>query len=173
MNHVLESDYRELRAICFPEFKGRQKYMHSFDARDPFMPEDLADYTPVVTSLLNAAGIRDREVHVTVDEKVIQPGMSQRRPGPHVDGCFVPAMMAWSNSGWNHNCNLIPGRMAIIVAASVAGCRAWRGRFFGEPKNDGDCSHIVSGDGETLPAACAHSAEDGADILACPTSPYS
>lgn len=152
---TLESDYRELRSIVFPTFKGRQKYMHSFDSRDPFMPFELDDYTPVVTDLLNAAGVRDREVHVTVDEKIVQPGMSQRRPGPHIDGCFMKSQGHWSGGGdgsWNHNCNRIPGRMSIIVAASVAGCRAWRGRFHGNPQNDGDCSHFVGGPSEVLPA---------------------
>jgi hypothetical protein len=81
--------------------------------------------------------------------------LTQRRPGPHVDGCFTGS--AWGHGGggrWNHNCNEIPAlkRMSIIVAASVSGCKAWSGTFFGDPQNDGDCSHIVSGEGEVLPA---------------------
>lgn len=156
MNETLESDYRELRAICFPAFRGRQKYMHSFNTRDPHMPSGYEEYLPPVMQLFRASGFGDRAVHVTVDEKLIQPGQSQRRPGPHVDGCFMPQAMSWGNGGgWNHNCNIIPGglkRMAIIVAASVAGCRAWRGTFSGGPKDDGDCSHIVTGRGEILPA---------------------
>lgn len=39
-----------------------------------------------------------------------------------------------------------------IVASSVPGCRAWRGQFDGEPKADGDLSHLELGEGEVLPA---------------------
>lgn len=153
---TLESDYRELRHVIFPRYKARQIYMHSFNTRDPHMPQGLEDYMPVVAGLLDAAQVKDKDVHVTIDEKIIQPGMSQRRPGPHVDGCFTG--QHWGHSGpgphWNHYCNNIPvlKRMAIIIAASVSGCRAWRGTFSGDPKNDGDCSHFVSGQGEILSA---------------------
>ena len=94
--------------------------------------------------------------HMTVDEKMVQPGMSQRRPKPHVDGCFMPQTMSWNPvPGWLHNCNNIPvSRMPIIVAASVPGCRAWRGQFDGQPASDGDLSHIMDqlDDGEVFPA---------------------
>jgi hypothetical protein len=150
---TLESDYRELRHITFPPFKGRQIYMHTFDTRDPHMPQGFEDYFEPVINLIEAAGIGHRQVHMTIDEKVVTPGMSQRRPGPHVDGCFNGN--DWSHPGgpgWNHNCNNLPiPRMAIIVAASVAGCRAWKGTFEGDPQNDGDCSHFVAGEGVVLP----------------------
>jgi hypothetical protein len=149
---TLRSDYLKLRPIVFPPFNERQIYMHSFDACDPFMPQGFEDYMPIVSDLLDAAKVKDRQVHVTIDEKIIESGMSQRRPGPHVDGCFTG--QNWGHSGWNHYCNNIPilKRMAIIVAASIPGCRAWRGQFRGDPKNDGDCSHFVHGEGEVLPA---------------------
>lgn len=152
---TLESDYRELRHITFPTYRARQKYMHSFDTRDPHMPQGFEDYLSPVMELIEAANVGRKEVHVTIDEKIVMPGMSQRRPGPHIDGCFVKEAMAWGGGGgWNHNCNNIPilKRMAIIVAASVAGCQAWRGVFTGDPQNDGDCSHIVHGPGEIIPA---------------------
>lgn len=58
---------------------------------------------------------------------------------------------------WNHYCNDVGltavGRMPVIVAASVSGCRAWRGQFHGRPAADGDLSHIADqlGIGEVLP----------------------
>jgi hypothetical protein len=149
---TLRSDYRKLQTVSFPEFQGRQIYMHSFNTAHPSMPKGFEDYMPTVTSLLKAANVKNKDVHVTIDEKIIQPGMSQRRPGPHVDGCFTG--LSWGHGGWNHYCNNIPilKRMAIIVAASVSGCRAWSGVFKGDPQNDGDCSHFVHGAGEILPA---------------------
>jgi hypothetical protein len=151
---TLHSDYRELRAITFPAFQGRQKYMHTFDTRDPHMPSGFEDYLRPVMELVESAQIRSGEVHVTIDEKIVKTGMSQRRPGPHVDGCFTGAAWSHTSGGWNHYCNNIPvlKRMAIIVAASASGCRVWRGTFTGDPQNDGDCSHFVTGESEVLSA---------------------
>lgn len=144
----LLSDFQDIGAAVFPIYAGRQKYMHSFNAATPRMCVDLEDYYDVVTGLLEAAQISEGMVHMTVDEKVVQPGMSQRRPKPHVDGCFVVARNSWGGGGgWLHTCNDLGldyplRRMSIIVAASVPGCRAWRGTFDGMPADDGDLCHI-------------------------------
>jgi hypothetical protein len=157
---MLNSNYATLCPVSLP-YKGRQKYMHSFDLSKPIMAEGFKDYLEPVLALCNAAGATHGMAHMTVDEKIVSPGMSQRRPRPHVDGCFIPARMDWSHQpgpAWAHYCNNIAGgtpyrRMPIIVAASVAGCRVWRGEFDAEPKADGDLSHISDrlGDGEIVP----------------------
>jgi hypothetical protein len=155
---MLHSDYRPLVKVSLP-YAARQKYMHSFDLSNPTMAEGFEDYLAPITALCTAAGATDGIAHMTVDEKIVQAGMSQRRPKPHVDGCFIPKAMAWGHGGpaWAHYCNNIPGapiaRMSVIVVSSVAGCKAWRGVFDGEPKNDGDLSHIADqlGEGEVLP----------------------
>lgn len=167
---ILHSDYRRLCGVTLP-YRGRQMYMHSFDIAAPVMPDGYKDYGQPVLALLEAADIHDGIAHMTVDEKVVTAGASQRRPGPHVDGCFVPgakhpfiaiAPGKWGQptpgGSWLHYCNDIQrgpvGRMAVIVAASAAGCRAWRGEFNGEPASDGNLSHISDqlGAGEILPA---------------------
>jgi hypothetical protein len=126
------------------------------------MPQGFEDYQELVTSVCNEAGAINGEAYLTVDEKIVEAGMSQRRPRPHVDGCFRQdgASMSWGGGGgsWLHYCNDVGaspiGRMAVIVAASIAGCRAWKGKFVGRPAKDGDLSHIADqlGDGETLQA---------------------
>lgn len=170
---MLCSDYRALLPVRLP-YNGRQKYMHSFDLAEPVMAEGFEDYLEPVTQLIRAAGANEGMAHMTVDEKIVEAGMSQRRPRPHVDGRFITpsepvyASVApssgggfWGHggsSGWAHYCNNIPGgrlgRMAVIVAASASGCRAWRGTFQGEPRDDGDLTHIIEqlGIGEVLPA---------------------
>lgn len=166
---MLYSDYQALCPVSLP-YKGRQHYMHSFDLAAPVMREGFEDYLEPVLALCRAAGATQGIAHMTVDEKVVRAGMSQRRPKPHVDGCFMPgkphpyvkdAIGNWSGPvgpGWLHYCNDIQrgpvARMAVIVAASVEGCRAWRGTFDGEPKEDGDLQHIADqlGTGEVLPA---------------------
>lgn len=153
---MLNSDYRPLCKVTLP-YVGRQKYMHSFDLAKPIMAEGFEDYLESVVALCKAANAFTGMAHMTVDEKIVQAGMSQRKPKPHVDGCFIPAKMNWSHPipAWNHYCNNIPvSRMPIIVAASVSGCRAWRGQFDAQPTEQGDLSHIADqlGEGEVLPA---------------------
>ncbi len=162
---VLRSSYRQLTAVQLPAYQGRQKRYHGFDLARPVMPEGYEDYLSSVTALCQAAGAVVGEAYLTVDEKVVQPGMSQRRPRPHVDGCFRQSgeQMSWGGGGsWLHYCNDVGatqvGRMAVIVAASVAGCRAWAGKFVGRPAVDGDLSHIADqlGEGEVLPAGVGY-----------------
>jgi hypothetical protein len=156
---MLNSNFRSLCEVRLP-YAGRQKYMHTFDLANPIMAEGFEDYLEPVVALCRAAGAVRGEAHMTVDEKVIDAGMSQRRPRPHVDGCFIPNLNRWGGGGggWNHYCNDVGsseiGRMAVIVAASKIGCRAWRGTFDGRPAKDGDLSHIADqlGEGEVLPA---------------------
>ena len=146
---VLNSRYALLGKITLPVWQGRQKYMHTFNPQSPVMAEGYEDYMDTVTALCQAAeDLNDspiREAHMTVDEKVVQAGMSQRRPGAHVDGCFMPTLLSWQHPqpSWAHYCNNLPiDRMTIIVAASVPGCIVYDGNFEGEPASDGDLEHI-------------------------------
>ena len=149
---MLNSDYRLLCPVALP-YAGRQKYMHTFDLSKPVMAEGFDDYLEPVIALCAAAGVTRGLAHMTVDEKIITAGMSQRRPKPHVDGCFMPSAGKWGH-GWAHGCNNIPlsefKRMPVIVASSAIGCRAWRGIFDGIPKPDGDLSHLTLPDGDVL-----------------------
>ncbi len=157
---MLNSNYQKLCAVQLP-YANRQSYMHSFDLSAPKMQIGFDDYLDPVMALCNAAGATSGIAHMTVDEQIVRAGMSQRRPRPHVDGCFVPKLMDWSHGpgpSWLHVCNDIGSgpirRMAVIVAASAIGCKAWRGTFDGEPASDGDLTHIANqlDEGEILPA---------------------
>lgn len=152
---MLISNFHKLIPVQLP-YTGRQFYMHAFNIANPTMPEGFEDYTEPVRALVTASGVKTGIAYLTVDEKVITAGMSQRRPGPHVDGCFMPEKMKWG-SGWNHYCNNIPfERMPIIVAASVPGCKAWRGKFDAQPTESGDLSHLELGEGEVLPPSMGY-----------------
>lgn len=162
---MLHSNYQPLCAVRLP-YQGRQHYMHSFDLAAPKMRTGFEDYLEPVVALCRVAGAVLGIAHMTVDEKVVRAGMSQRRPRPHVDGCFMPEASRWGHPGpgpgWLHVCNDIGRgpiqRMAVIVAASAPGCRVWRGKFDGEPKDDGDLSHIASqlGKGIVLPSGIGY-----------------
>jgi hypothetical protein len=152
---MLNSDYRKLCHVELP-YAGRQKYMHTFDLSNPVMASGFEDYLEPVLALCTSAGATSGLAHMTVDEKIILAGMSQRRPKPHVDGCFGPASATWGHGGWAHGCNNIAikdfRRMPVIIASNAIGCVAWRGVFDGQPKNDGDLSHLDLPKGEILPA---------------------
>lgn len=162
---MLNSDYRPLCNVQLP-YAGRQHYMHTFDLANPVMAEGFEDYLEPVIALCRAAGAAQGLAHMTVDEKIVQAGMSQRRPRPHVDGVFYPELPnlrtkmngSWGGGGggWNHYCNDIGAgplrRMPVIVAASAIGCKVWRGIFDALPANDGDLSHLSLDEGEIVPA---------------------
>lgn len=154
---MLNSDFRSLCPVQLP-YKDRQFYMHSFDLEAVTMPKGFEDYYGPVKALCYAAGATQGIAHMTVDEKIVTAGMSQRRPKPHVDGCFYPSLGDWGggNGKWNHYCNSIGvgplKRMPVVVAASEVGCRAWRGLFEAEPSEDGDLSHVLLGQAEYFPA---------------------
>lgn len=155
---MLNSNFAQLCPVRLP-YQGRQKYMLSFDLAKPVMEKGFEDYLEPATQLCRAAGAVKGIAHMTIDEKIVSAGMSQRRPKPHVDGCFTPSSMNWQHPPqWLHYCNNIGrspiARMAVIVAASVQGCRAWKGKFEGQPADDGDLMHIADqlDEGVVLPA---------------------
>jgi hypothetical protein len=136
--------------------------MHAFDLADPVMRAGFEDYAESVRALCRSAGATSGTAYMTVDEKIVQPGWSQRRPKPHVDGVFLPSAGKWGGGGggWNHYCNDIGAgplrRMPVIVAASAVGCRVWRGQFDGVPAEDGDLSHLNLDAGEIVPAGVGY-----------------
>lgn len=158
---MLNSDYKILCSVNLP-YKGRQKYMHAFDLTNPVMATGYEDYLESVTELCKTANVNIGIAYMTVDEKIIEAGMSQRRPKPHVDGCFMPDQNSWGQGQgqrWLHYCNNVPfKRMSVIVVASIAGCRVWRGIYNGSPKDDGDLSHMQNqlNKGEILQAGMGY-----------------
>lgn len=155
----LISTYEDLGSALLPPWSGRQKYMHTFDLGCPEMADGFDDYKSVVNLLYEAAGYQSGQAHMTVDESIVQAGMSQRRPDAHVDGWFLPDAGLWYHPTpgpvWAHFCNNVPyDRMAVIIASSVPGCIAYTGEFEGQPKENGDLEHIRGqlGKGTLLPA---------------------
>jgi hypothetical protein len=84
---MLHSFHYPIAKAQFPEYTGQQHYMARYNPRNHTNLYGYGDMAAIVAATFN---IKDT-IFVTIDEKIIQPGMSQRRPGPHVDGCFTPA----------------------------------------------------------------------------------
>jgi len=152
---MLKSSFTPLVGVVLPGAKlGRQQYMWPFDIANPVMPEGYEDYLEPVLALIEASGVTEGTAYLTVDEKLVKAGETQRKPKPHVDGHYIPSGGYWGHTGggWNHSCNIIPGRMPVIVASNVAACMAWTGEFDAEPKPDGDLSHLQLPEGTLLDA---------------------
>ena len=135
---MLYSYYRKLDPVRLPAYRGLDVYMQEFDLASPSLPSALADYEEPVKKLCSSALAIVGTAYLTIDEKIVKAGMSQRRPGPHVDGRF-------ENGGWKHGPKWVHNdqqRTAVIVAASVPGCRVWQGEFDGMPSECGDLDHI-------------------------------
>lgn len=148
---MLRSSFIELGKVSLP-FNLRQLYMEPFDlgtlnGKSSF-PVGYEDYLETVRNLCDAIGAYEGTAYLTVDEKVLQKGDTHRKPHAHVDGRYITGQSRWGHGGggWNHSCNVVPARMAVIVASSVALCDAWDGVFLGTPKLDGSCQHIVDDD---------------------------
>ncbi len=113
------------------------------------MVADFEDHQEDVALLCQCTGIKAPEAHMNVDEKGDLPGCSQRRPGAHVDGCYVAEAPSryWRHpqlaGDWLNYHNQVPrSRMAIIVASSAPGCIVYPGLFQVNPEPDENCKHI-------------------------------
>ena len=155
---ILQSSYEDLGEVEMPAWQGRESSMYRFDPSAPVMEAGFEDYVDVVSTLVRAAGVQGREAYLTVDEKMVAPQMSQRRPGAHVDGRVsgrgADVASLWTGARATSFDDTPLERMAVIVTASVAGCIVYPGVFEGKPKDDGDLEHIRDqfGAGQLLPA---------------------
>jgi len=140
---TLHSNYQDLGPVMLPTYQGRQKYMHTFDSNAPEMAEGYEDYLDIVSKLCVSVA-HTGPAHMTVDEKIVKAGWSQRRPDAHVDGWYNPAQQRWGGGGWGgqRSCVHNEFRMAVIVATSEPGCMVYPGEFVGNPADDGDLEHI-------------------------------
>ena len=154
---ILKSSYKDLGEVVMPAWQGRESSMYRFDPSAPVMEAGFEDYEELVSTLVRAADLRGREAYMTIDEKMVAPQRSQRRPGAHVDGRVTRKEQRWSHyePGRGYSFDDTPlERMAVIVTASVPGCIVYPGEFEGKPKDDGDLEHIRDqlGEGHLLPA---------------------
>lgn len=143
---MLESYFKRLGPVFLPSpYNGRQVYMQMIDAAKPSLPDFLEDYLDFVKCVLSDIGLKSGKVYMTVDEKIVRAGESQRKPHPHVDGHFYPELGKRSHGGgWNHYCNGIPvDRMPVIVASDTGHTSLWEGKFDVKPESDGDLSHAT------------------------------
>jgi hypothetical protein len=127
------SEIRELSRVAFPDFTGLRIMMMPFHLKDlTSVPYEYADYvTPLIQLRRHVEDTRGTW-YLTVDEAIVEPGKTHRRPGLHIDGAghWAPNPGPWGGKG------------GMLVAASVLGSEAWRGTVDGELGEDGCCEHL-------------------------------
>lgn len=140
--------------VSFPLFTGERVYMQPF-TKKAGLPVNLARWQPTVDAMLDGVET-DQQIYLMIDQKEVGAGHSQRRPGMHVDGYWIPAIHGhdggghgWHrhirhgscpNNAWSHVDFNQPE--AIILASDVSASRALVGEFDGVIGEGGDCSHL-------------------------------
>ena len=133
----------------FPSFLGTRVMMMPFllDDLECSIPAQLKEWLPVIKEMVNSIPSHVRwwehnTAYLTIDEKFVTAGTTQRNPGKHVDGMYKGEIAgAWGGGGgsWGSTGN------GMLVASNTDDlCSAWEGGFEGTPVGDGDCEHLSS-----------------------------
>ena len=164
---------QERGEVDFPEFTGERVYMRDFKQADG-LPSDLARWQPTVDQML--AGIKTNDsIFLMIDQGIVEPGMTHRRPGIHVDGVWLPDEKM--HGGGRHSTeprrppghrndppvedeppevnphvgddDQVPGRrlrhQGLILASSVFGAMGYNGTYCALPNKDGSFDDLDLG----------------------------
>lgn len=146
----LISTVQQRGSVTFPAFLAERVYMRAFTKAEG-LPLDLARWQPTVDTMLDGVDT-DGPIYLMIDQGVIKAGASQRRPGVHIDGYWVPDLHAHGGGGGGHagcwdtgprwlHCDFSRPE-ALILASNVTASRAFTGAFTGTPGDGGDFSHL-------------------------------
>lgn len=158
----MQSIVQTIGAVNFPAFMGERVYMREF-TKEKGLPQDLKRWQPTVDAMLDGVDT-DGPIFIMIDQKIVEPNTTHRRPGMHLDGYWNAAkqrhggvprpghitdLQAAQTMGyWDRPWNAPkPGEIslcpeALILASDVIGCRALLGEWEGEIGEGGDVSHL-------------------------------
>jgi hypothetical protein len=148
-----------------PPFTGERVYMTAFRRT---LPIHLARWQATVDAMLD--GIDHDVAYLMIDQSAVKAGTSQRRPGVHIDGYWIPAIHAHAENPGRHGATPAErerehdrgrhggGRHCsgagswegatyehhegLLLLSSITAARAFSGPFTGAPHTGGDCQHI-------------------------------
>lgn len=146
--------------LSFPAFSGTRIMM--MPVKLGFLDGIPAHYHELMESLY--AVMERRFVgqigYLTIDERTLQPNETLRRGGLHVDGYYHGRCGAWGGGGtWGSVGN------GMLTISSTPHCKAYLGMIDGQPRDEGECDHLVMpNEGELFEAghvywvdgACVH-----------------
>ena len=155
----MKSIVQERGRVAFPKHTGERVYMREFCKRNG-LPDDLRRWQPTIDAMLDGVDANG-PIYLMVDQGTVKAGATHRREGVHIDGYWVPSLQhhrGGSHRGGGHvsaggkwdtgpvwitdgSATHWPAE-GLILASTVAACRALAGEWGGVPKDGGDCSHI-------------------------------
>jgi len=141
MNQVtFDSKFQQKGTANLPEFTSTKVLQMPLIMGDlDSIPDFLSHWTGAIKQLFAISHIKSGVGYITIDEKDIPVGQTHRRAGLHVDGVSNGRTGCSFGGGTTF---ATPGD-GMLVASSVAGCRAWNQTFKGWPGNDGECDHLL------------------------------
>lgn len=132
----------ELRGdVKLPTYSGiRVQHMPIIMNDLESIPDFLYHWKDTFKELFNICEVKEGVGYITIDEKLVKKGDSQRRGGLHVDGvcCGEIGNGGWGGGGGGWAC--VGGGM--YLSSSEVGCRAYRQEFKGCPGYEGECDHL-------------------------------
>jgi hypothetical protein len=135
-----KSTFHQVGELEFPDFSGTRVQMMPIILGDVWsVPETLAHYSEALKRLFALGGHTGEVGYLTIDEKVLQPGETHRRPGLHVDGIFQGRV----GGSWGGGGGWASVATGMLTVSSAPGCRAFSQEFSGWPGMEGECDHLA------------------------------
>ena len=103
------------------------------------LPKDISRWQPTVDQMLEQVDTKG-PIYIMVDQGWVSPTQPHRRPGPHIDGYWIPSMQCHGGSGgdassgnwktgWSHQD--FSQDEALLLASDVPSCIGYKGEFKG------------------------------------------
>lgn len=137
----------------WPVVKNQRIYMQEFTQKAG-LPNGMKIWQPIVDEML--FGIEtDGPIYLMVDQGNVKRGQTLRRPGPHIDGHWVPGKYAHGNPSPGHSnppdrhqqpgrhCLPYDGKELILLTSNFYGCDALVGEYEGEFGEGGECGGMM------------------------------
>lgn len=153
---MLQSIVQQRGSVSFPVNTGERVYMREIRKAVP-LPAHLQRWQSTIDAMLHGVDT-DGPIYLMIDQGTVKANQSQRRPGLHIDGYWIPSLQAWGGGGSEGQWKSAGGHdsgggghriscddwkdEAIILASDISASRAMAGFFNGLPGDGGDCSHI-------------------------------
>ena len=126
---MLHSYVEDLGPISLPPWQGRQKLGHVFHPYKASITPEYESYLDIVNYLCLLRKITTT-IYMTIDESIVEPGQTQRRPEIHIDGCWIPEQ--YKSVTVLHDSQTVFNnikRMPFIVCVNEFPCRVFEGDY--------------------------------------------
>lgn len=156
----MKSKSKKVKKLVVPTYTSDKKLtMLPIDlAGGNILPDEFKKYLPLVKQMIAASPIKEGIAYLTIDEKLINAGETQRRGGPHIDGNFLP-LEQMGTGGWGarsrldwkvggdgrtltsaqHKQSYTKRTGGMLIVSNFSLCKGWNGDFKGTVGEGGNC----------------------------------